>query len=90
VWRREGTIYAAVPGSPETAIGKGKSCTIASINGKNAYAWVEEGHVVILKPQGTKEYLGKGQLPVLKAVTNEKLLCVWEQDKQIHKAIVTL
>jgi hypothetical protein len=29
---------------------KGKNCTIESVNGKNVYAWVEDGEVIILKP----------------------------------------
>jgi hypothetical protein len=37
-----------------------------TVNGKNVYAWVENGNVIVLKPQGMKKVLGKGQLPVLK------------------------
>ena len=90
VWRRETTIYAAEPGKAEINLGKGKSCTIESVNGKNVYAWVEGGNIIVLKPQGKKANLGKGQLPVIRAVNNEHLLCVWEFDKQIHKAIIEL
>lgn len=61
-----------------------------SVNGKNIYAWVENGNIVVMKPQGMKKDLGKGQLPILKAVNNEHVLCVWEYDKQIHKAVLEL
>ena len=60
------------------------------VNGKNVYAWVEDGEVVILKPQGMKKNLGKGQLPLLKAVNNEHVLCVWENEKQIHSTVLEL
>lgn len=90
VWNRNGTIYACEPGKEEKALGKGRSCTMESLNGKNVYAWVEKGEVVVLKPQGIKTTLGKGQLPVLKAIDNDQVLCVWEQDKQIHSRLLDL
>ena len=90
VWNRKGTIYASEPGSEEKKLGEGKNCTMESVNGKNVYAWVEDGNVILMKPQGMKKNLGRGQLPILKAVNNEHLLCVWQKDKQIHKAIVEL
>lgn len=90
IWRREGKLYGAVPGMPEAEIGTGKNGAIASVNGKNVYAWVEEGSVVVMKPQGLKQNLGKGQLPVIKAINNEQIVCVWEAEKQIHKAVLEL
>lgn len=90
VWNRKGTIYACEPGKEEKKLGEGKNCTMESVNGKNIYAWVEGGNIIVLKPQGMKKNLGKGQLPVLKAVNNEHILCVWENDKQINKAVLEL
>lgn len=90
VWRREGKIFAADLGKPEREIGEGKSCTIEIVNGKTIYAWVEKGDVMILKPDGNKINLGKGQLPVLKAVSKNSVACIWEQDKSIHTSVVTL
>ena len=90
VWNRKGLIYACEPGKEERKLGEGKNCTIESVNGKNVYAWVEDGEVIILKPRGMKKNLGKGHLPVIKAINNELVLCIWENDKKIHKAIVEL
>ncbi len=90
VWNRKGTIYACEPGKEESELGQGRSCTMETVNGKNVYAWVENGEVIVLKPQGVKNVLGKGQLPVLKALNNEHVLCVWEAEKQIHKAVLEL
>jgi len=89
VWNRKGTIYASEPGN-ERKLGEGRSCTMETVNDKNIYAWVENGNVVVLKPQGTKEMLGKGQLPMLKAINNEHVLCVWQAEKHIHKALLEL
>ena len=90
VWNRNGTIYTCQPGKEEKALGQGRSCTIETVNGKNVYAWVEGGEIVVLKPQGIKKIIGKGQLPMLKAVNNRYVLCVWENDKRIHKALLEL
>ncbi|MGB8192697.1 MAG: hypothetical protein WCF67_12295, partial [Chitinophagaceae bacterium] len=90
VWRRKSAIYACEPGKDEKQLGEGKSCTITSVNDKNVYAWVEDGHIVVLKPNGMKEQLGKGQQPVIKAINATHVLCVWEYEKQIHKAIVAI
>jgi len=90
VWRRKDSIYTCQPGLPESAIGAGRGCTIESVNGKNVYAWTEKGEVIIRKPRGMKINLGKGQLPLIRRINNEHILCVWENDKQIHSAIVSL
>jgi len=90
VWNRKGVIYASEPGKEEEKLGEGRNCTIESVNGKNVYAWVEDGEVIVLKPRGMKQNLGKGQLPVIKAINNEHILCVWENKKKIHKAVLEL
>jgi hypothetical protein len=43
-----------------------------------------------MMPQGMKKIVGKGQLPILTAVNNDHVLCVWETDKQIHKTVLEL
>lgn len=90
VWRRKRTIYACTPGQPETAIGEGKGCSMETVNGKNVYAWAENGEIIVRKPQGMKVTLGKGQLPLLKYVGSEAVLCVWENEKQVRAQIVSL
>ncbi len=90
VWNRKGIIYACEPGSEEIKLGEGKNCTMQTVNGKNVYAWVEHGNVIVLNPQGIKKKLGKGHLPLIVALGNEHILCIWENDKQIHKAILDL
>jgi hypothetical protein len=90
VFNRQGVIYSCEPGKEEQELGRGRGCTIESVNGKNVYAWVEDGNVVIRKPQGMKKNLGAGQLPQIKALNNEHILCIWENDKKIHKAVIEL
>lgn len=90
VWRRMDSIYACVPGQPEIAIGTGRGCTLETVNNKNVYAWAENGEIVIRKPQGMKINPGRGQLPLIKRINDDHVLCVWENDKQIHTQIVSL
>jgi hypothetical protein len=90
VWNRKGVIYACEPGKEEKELGTGRHCTIESINGKNVYAWTENGEVMLVKPQGMKKNLGKGDMPSVKAINNDHVICVWEKDKHIHRAIVGL
>lgn len=90
IWRRESKIYAATPNMPEKEMGEGRGCTMATVNNSNVYAWVENGEVVVVNAAGHKQHLGKGIQPVLKAVDNEHIVCVWENEKQIHATVVEL
>ncbi len=88
VWRRQSKVFASTPGMPEKEIGEGKSCTMEVVNGKKNYAWTENGAVVVITAQGQKEVLGKGSQPILKALNNEQVICIWENDKQIHASVL--
>lgn len=90
VWRRKANIYASSTGEPEKVLGKGRSCTIESVGGKNVYAWTENGDIVITKPDGKREVLGKGSQPVIKALDSEHIVCLWENDNKIHATVFAL
>jgi hypothetical protein len=90
VWRRQSKIYAAIPGMSEKEIGDGKGCTVETVNGRNIYAWTgNDGNIICPLPDGTKKTLGKGSLPVLKAISDDLMICVWEGDKNIHSTVFT-
>ena len=38
---------------------KAEGMPMESVNGKNVYPWTDNGEVIVLRPQGTKEKLGK-------------------------------
>jgi len=90
VWRRELSVYAARPGTPENAIGDGKNCTIETTNDSAVYAWTEDGKIVILKASGEKKSVGEGSQPVLRTIDNTHVICLWENNKQIHAAVLQL
>jgi len=87
-WNRQGTIYACDPGKQERAIGKGRNCTLETVNGREVYGWVEDKEVVIEESEGRKQRLGYGQFPVIKAIGHNKIICVWEMERKIHKSIL--
>ncbi|MDZ4710095.1 MAG: hypothetical protein SH818_16970 [Saprospiraceae bacterium] len=60
------------------------------MNGKKIYTWTEKGEVVCLLPNGDKMLLGKGQLPFLKAISDQKVLCLWEFKKEIYRTIIEI
>jgi hypothetical protein len=90
IWRREATIYEDVPGMHELKIGEGRNCTIETVNNKNVFAWVEDGKITIVKPDGKKTLLGEGSQPVLKTIDNNHIICLWENDKKIHASVLQL
>jgi hypothetical protein len=83
-------VYAAMPGMPEKEIGAGKGCTLETVNGKNVYAWIENGEVIIITPPGQKKVLGKGSQPIVRALNNAHVICIWENEKQIHASVLEL
>jgi hypothetical protein len=90
VWRRKDTVYSDVPGARETGLGKGRNCTVATIENKFFYVWSDSSKIKLLKPDGNSEFLGNGMLPVLIPVNNNHIICAWENDKQIHAAVIQL
>ena len=90
VWRRGKSMYAATPGMSEKELGEGRGCTMETVNGRNLYAWVENGEVVVIQPQGQKKVIGKGSQPVIKALDKDHLICVWENEKQIQASVLQL
>ena len=90
VWRREGKMYACQPDTPEKEIGGGRGCTVEIFRAKPVYAWIEKGEVVLADQQGKRKVLGKGSLPLVRSLDNEQLICVWENENQIHASVTKL
>ena len=90
VWRRKNTIFAAIPGEPEKEIGVGRYCALEIVNNRNIYTWTEKEEVVLMNSNGEKKVLGKGSQPVIKALDTDHVICVWENEKQIHASVVEL
>ena len=87
VWNRRGVIYACEGGKEEKPLGRGRSCSIETENGKNIYTWVDNGNVVVMGSDFVKHRVGKGQLPLVRAV-DSSIICIWENNGEIHKVIL--
>jgi hypothetical protein len=90
VWRRKGKIYHCEPGKPEIEIGEGRGCTITTVNNQNVYAWVENGEVVCILPGQRKKNLGKGHSVVIQGINDKQVLCIWENEGNLHSAAIDL
>jgi hypothetical protein len=90
VWRRESAIYFDQPGTAEKKIGEGRNCTIETMSNKNVYAWTENENIVITEADDKKKELGKGTLPVIKSVGSNKVLCIWQHNKEIKGGLIKL
>lgn len=90
IWRREHSIYFAVPGGAEERVGEGSNCSIESINDKNIFAWTEKGNVIVMRREGQKINLGQGSLPLIKAINQNQAICVWENGNTINSSLVEL
>ncbi|MEO7960659.1 MAG: hypothetical protein ABIR19_03875, partial [Ginsengibacter sp.] len=84
VWRRQSKIYTAEAAKAEEEIGEGRSCTIATINNQNVFAWTQNGNVILNTPGDKNLIIGKGSMPVLKAINNAAMVCIYENEDQIH------
>lgn len=83
VWNRKGKIYASEPGMAETEIGQGRGCTLTIAGSKTIYSWAENGEIVCLLPLGEKKKIGKGNSPIIKALSDSAILCIWQNEKEI-------
>ncbi|MDP4130617.1 MAG: hypothetical protein Q8918_03715 [Bacteroidota bacterium] len=91
VWRPKDKIFACEPGKPELEIADGRSCSMTVAGTKNVYVWTEKGDVICGFSSEKKQNLGKGNLPVVKATgDHEQVICVWENDRQLHSALLNL
>jgi hypothetical protein len=61
-----------------------------TVDSENVYAWLENGEVVVLTQGGQKISLGKGIQPVLEPIDDKRIICIWENDKQINSSIINL
>ncbi len=90
IWQREGKIYTASPGMNETQIGEGRNGSIETIQTNTVYAWGEKGNIMVKKNSGIASNIGKGSLPLLKAVDDKNVLCVWQTPVNIQLRLIAL
>lgn len=93
LWRRDKTIYAAVPGKPEKPIAKGTQPVVAATADGLYFIWMD-GNVLMLQAPGqvgqgpgqTPTVLSKsGSYPTIASAQDGKgpVIAVWEQDGKV-------
>lgn len=90
IWRRQNKIFSCPPGKQEVEIGEGRDGTITFVKGVNFFAWNESGEIVCLLSHSDKKVLGKGSLPILKAINDKEIICVWENEGQVCKVVLDI
>jgi hypothetical protein len=90
VWMREGKIYACESGEPEFAIGEGRHCTIETVRTGNVYAWINQRHVILSNSKNEKLDLGPGDMPMIKSIKDDKIICIWTNGEVIQRRLVKI
>lgn len=87
VWQREGTVYFSKPNEREVELVKGRSCSLVKdlSNSKKQVVSFQDGKEIKIIDLNSKKVTTLGQGAFLKPlmVSQNELLCVWEQDKNI-------
>ncbi|MEZ5403545.1 MAG: sialidase family protein [Bryobacteraceae bacterium] len=90
VWRRENSIFVALPGSPESELGRGKDPAIAAGLNDDVFAvWTASDGIRSRSSREDRETLlsPSGAYPQV-IYTGKRILAVWEQDGGIATGTV--
>jgi hypothetical protein len=90
IWQRQGKIYTSLLGMPETQIGEGRNGSIENSRNNTIYAWGDKGNIIVKKNSGQNITIGKGSQPLLKAVDDISVLCIWQTGDNIQMRMLTL
>ena len=80
-WRREDTVYSALPGDRETSLGPGRNAAVAfGTDGVNIAWQSADGEILLKRGSSEPESIGRGKFPSFSAAAGPKgpLVLVWE------------
>ena len=78
-WQRDGIVYYAEPGKPETKIGDGRS---VGMNG-NLVNWEKGSDLIVRRMSGEQQKIGEGTALKVYEFKDLSILAIWEKDDQI-------
>jgi hypothetical protein len=79
-WRREGTVYLAEPGGPETALGQGKDLAVAAGSRGVYIAFVSASGVELRRPDVQPVTLSSdGAFPSITVLSHGAVVAAWQQ-----------
>jgi len=79
-WRREGDIYLAEPGRPETKLGEGKDVVIAASQEKTYALWVANGQLQLWKDGKVESLAENASYPAVVNLPQGGVLAAWEEN----------
>lgn len=88
VWRRLGNVYSCDAGKKEEMIAVGKQCVMTGNQNNRFIAFINEGKVYCIRPDGTRVELGNGSYPQLATTGETTGICAWEQDGKVLYALL--
>lgn len=86
LWRRDKTIYAAVPGKPEKPIAKGTQPVAAATTDGLYFIWMDGSGLMLQAPGQAPTVLSRaGSYPTIASASDGKgpVIAVWEQDGKV-------
>lgn len=88
-WRRNTDVFYAAGNLPERKVGSGKDVSMAERNGRTVIAWQHDQKIQLINLKDNKVItVGQGGSPKLGLLANGKVLCVWEEDKQVKFKVI--
>jgi hypothetical protein len=83
-WQRKGNVFYCKPGKPEVNIGAGRICSISGGDANSVLTFQHNDTVRLVKLKTNNQVaIGKGGYLKTVILPDQKIVCVWEQDKQI-------
>lgn len=88
-WRRNSEVFFASGNQPEQKIAAGRDVNMAQRNGKTMITWQHDNKIRVMNIKDRKTMtVGQGQTPELTFLANGKVLCVWEEEKQVKYKVI--
>ncbi|AUD07152.1 hypothetical protein CWM47_04105 [Spirosoma pollinicola] len=89
VWRRADKLYTARPGQPEIELATGKNAKIVTTQKGDYIVFQREGQLWKITPgQPQPTAFGSGAYANMTRLSNDRVLCLWEQDGTIRAEII--
>lgn len=84
-WQRNGDIYYWTENQTEKKVATGRGVTMIQNSDSPIIAWQEKGNIIVMNlNKNTSKEIGKGDSPKVYALSKDKSLCVWEENKNIR------
>lgn len=89
VWRRADKLFTARPNRPETELATGKNAKIVTTNKGDYVVFQQAGQLWTIRPgQAQPVSIGEGAYPKLTLLSNDRVLCLWEQDGSVRAGFI--